>query len=117
MDFLSRNETYEFEEMPSLYKFWKNLICSILRKLKKKIEFFRILKCVTERECVTSRVRKYVRGYCTLIYSWIRTLFQHESVYLTGSAYLRSKKYQAKRKLFFKQNFWTKMRTQRVECT
>ena len=28
-------------------------------------EFFRNLKCVTKRECVTSRVRKDVRGYCT----------------------------------------------------
>ena len=33
--------------------------------LKKNIiEFFRILKCVTKRECVTSRVRKDARGYC-----------------------------------------------------
>ena len=27
-------------------------------------EFFKILKCVTKRECVTSRVRKDARGYC-----------------------------------------------------
>ena len=29
-------------------------------------EFFRILKCVTKRECVTSRVRKDARGYCRI---------------------------------------------------
>ena len=28
-------------------------------------EFFRTLKSVTKRECVTLRVRKDTRGYCT----------------------------------------------------
>ena len=32
-----------------------------------QFEFNRILKCVTKRECVTSRVRKDARGYCTYI--------------------------------------------------
>ena len=29
---------------------------------------FRILKCVTKRECVTSKVRKDVRGDCNLLF-------------------------------------------------
>ena len=37
-----------------------------LKKLKFLFsEFFKILKCVTKRECVTSRVRKDPRGYCS----------------------------------------------------
>ena len=43
--FLSRNETSRH----------KNFI----------FEFLRTLKCVTKRECVTSKVRKDVRGNCT----------------------------------------------------
>ena len=37
-----------------------------IKNIEKKIffEFLRILKCVTKRECVTSRVRKDARGYC-----------------------------------------------------
>ena len=52
MDFLSRNEisyNKNFEELKLKFLLFK---------------FFRILKCVTKRECVTSRVRKDARGYC-----------------------------------------------------
>ena len=44
--------------------------------VKKKLEiinelsrrnFLRILKCVTKRECVTKRVRRFARGYCNSI--------------------------------------------------
>ena len=42
----------------------KPSLCNI-KKIKTFIfEFFLILKCVTRRECVTSKVRKDVRGYC-----------------------------------------------------
>ena len=45
-----------------------NLICKILQKtIILFLGFFRILKCVTKRECVTSRVRKDSRGYCISI--------------------------------------------------
>ena len=40
-----------------------------MQYLKKNKSFIflilRILKCVTKRECVTSRERKDARGYCT----------------------------------------------------
>ena len=45
-----------------------------MQYLKKKIlllEFFTILKCVTKWECVTSKVPKDARGYCTKIYNLI----------------------------------------------
>ena len=41
-------------------------ICAILKK-NFFFEFFRTLKRVTKRECVTSRVRKDARGYCKFI--------------------------------------------------
>ena len=59
-------------------KHWKTFFNSklynkpILYNIKKQIkflffEFFRILKCLTTRECVTSQVRKDARGYCTFL--------------------------------------------------
>ena len=39
-------------------------LCNIKKVKISIIWFFRILKCITKRECVTSKVRKYPRGNC-----------------------------------------------------
>ena len=69
-----------------------NLICEILQKtIILFLGFFRILKCVTKRECVTSRVRKDSRGYCISI-SKKKVLLIVDIVHFFFEHYFRNEK-------------------------
>ena len=51
----------------AIKKFIKLTTTNLIYATIKKIKIFRILKCVMKRECVTSQVRKNVRGDCILL--------------------------------------------------
>ena len=52
---------YVKDVLISLKKYNKPNFCNIK---KKNYNFYRVLKCITKRQCVTSRVRKDAKGFC-----------------------------------------------------